>query len=56
MDGTAEIATFSLQVIGEYGDADDLKSLRAVCDDDRLGREALSAIKKIEDRVKYRNP
>lgn len=56
MDGTAEIAMFSLQVIGEYGDADDLKSLRAVCDDDRLGREALSAIKKIEDRVKYRNP
>jgi len=55
-DGTAEIATFSLQVIGEYGDADDLKSLRAVCDDDLLGRDALSAIKKIEDRVKYRNP
>lgn len=56
MDRTAEIATFSLQVIGEYGDADDLKSLRALCDDNRLGREALSAIKKIEERVRFRNP
>lgn len=56
MGRTAEIATFSLQVIGEYGDADDLKSLRALCDDNRLGKEALSAIKKIEERVKFRNP
>lgn len=56
MEGTAEIAAFSIEVIGEYGDADDLKSLRAVCDDDRLGRAALSATKKIEDRVRYENP
>lgn len=55
-DDPVSIATFSLQVIGQYGNADDLKSVRALCDDERLGRHALDAIKQIEGRIRYRHP
>lgn len=55
-DDPASIAIFSLQVVGQYGNADDLKSLRALCDNQRLGPHALDAIKKIEGRVRYRHP
>ncbi|ELX2272343.1 hypothetical protein BI322_10230 [Klebsiella oxytoca] len=54
MDSLARIASFSIQVIGQFGDADDLQNLRGLCDDEGLGREALDAIKKIEDRIRYR--
>ena len=30
------IASFSIQVIGQFGDADDLQNLRSLCDDDGL--------------------
>ena len=52
-DDRARIASFSIQVIGQFGDADDLTPLRTLCDDEGLGREALDAIKKIEDRISY---
>ena len=54
MDSLARIASFSIQVIGQFGDADDLQNLRGLCDDEGLGREALDAIKKIEYRIRYR--
>lgn len=53
-DDRASIASFSIQVIGQFGDADDLMTLRTLCDDEGLGREALDAIKKVEDRIRYR--
>lgn len=53
-DDLARIASFSIQVIGQFGDADDLRTLRTLCDEEGLGREALDAIKKIEDRIRYR--
>lgn len=53
-DDRARIASFSIQVIGQFGNADDLADLRILCDDEELGREALDAIKKIEDRIRYR--
>lgn len=53
-DDRARIACFSIQVIGQFGDADDLTTLRTLCDDEGLGREALDAIKKIENRIRYR--
>lgn len=53
-DDQARIASFSIQVIGQFGDADDLTTLRTLCDDKGLGREALDAIKKIEGRSRYR--
>lgn len=52
-DDRARIVSFSIQVIGQFGDADDLTTLRTLCDDEGLGREALNAIKKIEDRIRY---
>lgn len=55
MDDRARIASFSIQVVGQFGDADDLTTLRTFCDDEELGREALDAIKKIEERIRYRN-
>jgi len=48
------IASFSIQVIGQFGDFDDLPTLRTLCDDEVLGRDAIDAIKKIEDRIRYR--
>lgn len=54
MDDLARIASFSIQVIGQFGNADDLQNLRSLCDDEGLGHEALVAIKKIEDRIRYR--
>lgn len=54
IDDRARIASFSIQVIGQFGDADDLTTLRTLCDDEGLGREALDAIKTIEDRIRYR--
>lgn len=53
-DDRARIASFSIQVIGQFGDADDFTNLRALCDDEVLGREALDAIKRIENRIRYR--
>lgn len=55
MNDVAHIASFSIQVIGQFGDVDDLQLLYSICDEEVLGREALNAIKKIEDRVRYRN-
>ncbi|WP_258397960.1 MULTISPECIES: hypothetical protein [Lonsdalea] len=54
MDSLARIASFSIQVIGQFGDADDLQNLRGLGDDEGLGREALDAMKKNEDRIRYR--
>jgi len=54
IDDQVRIASFAIQVIGQFGDADDLQNLRSLCDDEGLGREALDAIKKIEDRIRYR--
>lgn len=48
------IVSFSIQVIGQFGDADDLQSLRSLCDEKELGHEALNAVQRIEDRVRYR--
>lgn len=53
-DDRARIASFSIQVIGQFGDADDLPTLRTLCDDEGLGRDAIDAIKKIEARIRYR--
>ena len=53
-DDRARIVSFSIQVIGQFGDADDITTLRTLCDDEGLGRDALDAIKKIEDRIRYR--
>jgi len=53
-DDRARIASFSIQVIGQFGDVDDFTTLRTLCDDEGLGREALDAIKRIEDRIRYR--
>lgn len=54
MDDLARISSFSIQVIGQFGDAADLQNLRCLCDDEALGREAIDAIRKIEDRIRYR--
>ncbi|AYA39421.1 hypothetical protein HZS38_01810 [Xenorhabdus nematophila] len=54
MNDLARIASFSIQVIGQFGYADDLQHLRSLCDEEGLGHEALDAIKKIEDHVRYR--
>ncbi|MGI8473258.1 NERD domain-containing protein [Pectobacterium brasiliense] len=54
MNDLARIVSFSIQVIGQFGDADDLQRLRSLCDEEDLGHEALNAIQKIEDRVRYR--
>ncbi|MCR0996752.1 NERD domain-containing protein [Serratia rubidaea] len=48
------IASFSIQVIGQFGGTDDLQYLRSICDDEGLGHAALDAIRKIEERVRYR--
>lgn len=53
-DEQARIISFSIEVIGQFGDADDLPTLRSLCDHEELGRQALDAIKKIEDRIRYR--
>lgn len=53
-DDLERIASFSIQVIGQFGDADDVTTLRTLCDDEGLGRQALDAIKRIEDRIRYR--
>ncbi|EGF1765465.1 hypothetical protein IB391_004667, partial [Escherichia coli] len=53
MNDLASIASFSIQVIGQFGDADDLQRLRSLCDEEELGHEALNAIQKIEDRIRY---
>lgn len=53
MNDRASIASFSIQVIGQFGDADDLQRLRSLCDEEELGHEALNAIQKIEDRIRY---
>ncbi|WP_027711461.1 hypothetical protein [Dickeya chrysanthemi] len=54
MNDLASIASFSIQVIGQFGDADDLQYLRSLCDEEWLGHEALYAIHKIAERVRYR--
>ncbi|MFP1816322.1 NERD domain-containing protein [Lonsdalea quercina] len=54
MNDLARIVSFSIQVIGQFGDVDDLQRLRSLCDEEELGHEALNAIQKIEDRVRYR--
>ncbi|ATA22499.1 hypothetical protein AWC35_16545 [Gibbsiella quercinecans] len=54
MNDLTRIVSFSIQVIGQFGDADDLQHLRSLCDEEELGHEALNAIQKIEDRVRYR--
>ena len=53
MNDLASIASFSIQVIGQFGDADDLQRLRSLCDEEALGHEALNAIQKIEERIRH---
>ncbi len=49
------IARFSIQILGEAGDVDDLQTLRDLCDHARLGISSLEAIKKIEERTHFRH-
>lgn len=51
----SSIASFAIQVLGEVGNIDDLTILRYLCDDRNFGTKALSAIKRIEDRDRYRS-
>nr|WP_314508580.1 NERD domain-containing protein [uncultured Pantoea sp.] len=53
MNDLLGIVSFAIQVIGQFGDTDDLQHLRSLCDEEGLGHEALNAIQKIEDRVRY---
>jgi hypothetical protein len=45
------IAWFSIQVLGEAGEVDDLIALRSLSDHGRYGTPALAAIRKIEERT-----
>jgi len=49
---TVNTAVFSIQVLGECGDINDLLSLREFSDNELYGVSALRAIKQIEDRVR----
>lgn len=44
---------FALGLIGHLGNEEDLPNLRAVCDDNRYGLDALKAIKSIENRTLF---
>lgn len=48
------IACFAIQVLGTTGNIDDLKVLRDLCDHKSCGTSALNAIKKIEERHRFR--
>lgn len=50
MHGPTEIAQFSLEVIGKYGDRTDLVLVRRFVDDRDLGEAALTGIKMLEGR------
>lgn len=52
---TEDIACFAIQVLGNKGDIDHLRILRGLCDHERLGVNSLEAIKKIEQRTRFRN-
>lgn len=49
------ITRFSIQVLGEVGNIDDLAMLRDLCDNKNCGTEALIAIKRIEERHRFRS-
>ena len=51
--GPIGIANFCIEVLGEFGDSNDLLVLRGLCDDSDYGVRALAAIKKIEARVNF---
>ena len=54
-DNADSIACFTIQILGEAGDVDDLQTLRDLCDHARLGISSLEAIKKIEERKRFRH-
>ena len=54
-DNADSIACFTIQILGEEGDVDDLQTLRDLCDHERLGISSLEAIKKIEERTRFRH-
>jgi hypothetical protein len=49
------IACFAIQVLGEVGGLVDLEVLREHCDDKQCGTNALAAVKKIEERHRFRS-
>lgn len=49
------IACFAIQVLGEVGNIDDLAVLRDLCDNKNCGTNALSAIRRIEERHRFRS-
>lgn len=55
LDEADRIACFAIQVLGKAGCDDDLQGLRYFCDDKRLGIDSLGAIKKIEERTRFRH-
>jgi len=54
-DNTDNIACFTIKVLGEAGNIDDLQTLRDLCDHERFGISSLEAIKKIEERTHFRH-
>lgn len=48
------IANFAIQALGKAGGVDDLQALRELCDHEHLGISSLEAIKKIEERTRFR--
>lgn len=48
------ISRFAIHVLGEAGGGDDLQALRDLCDHEYLGVSALEAIRKIEERTRFR--
>lgn len=53
-DDIAEIASFSIQILGRFGNRGDLNVLRDLCDDENFGVGALDAIKRIEARTSFK--
>lgn len=48
------VAEFSIQVLGEIGEIDDLPLLRSLCDHQQLGTSSLKAIAQLEGRTRFR--
>lgn len=49
------ISCFAINVLGEAGGVDDLQTLQDLCDHEHMGISALEAIKKIEERTRFRH-
>jgi len=52
-DDAESISRFAIQVLGDAGGVDDLRALRNLCDNERLGLDSLNAMKKIELRTRF---